>query len=107
MQGDIQDHSKNLDYINKTGSELQNKAAPGDKTNKLKCELQDMNSRWTVMSEQVDERVYKLEAAIEQLTQLEVTDYSKTKLCMWITIKYNYLKTEESYSKYHKSEVEM
>ena len=31
-----------------------------------------MNERWSLMSEQVDERVYKLEAAIEQLTQLEV-----------------------------------
>ena len=31
-----------------------------------------MNERWSQMSEEVDNRIYKLEAAIEQLTQLEV-----------------------------------
>ena len=72
LQDDIQDHSKNLEYINKTGEDLQKKSSPGDKAKKLQGELSDMNERWSQMSEEVDNRIYKLEAAIEQLTQLEV-----------------------------------
>ena len=68
---DIQDHIASVDYINRTGTGL-HKKAPEDKAEKLKEDMENMNSRWTKVSSEIDERVEKLEAAKEQLKQYQV-----------------------------------
>ena len=68
---DIQDHVASVDYINRTGTEL-HKKAPDDKAEKLKEDMENMNSRWTKVSTEIDERVEKLEDAKEQLKQYKV-----------------------------------
>ena len=68
---DIQDHIASVDYINRTGAELHKKAAE-EKAEKLKEDMESMNSRWTKVSNEIDQRVEKLEAAKEQLKQYQV-----------------------------------
>ena len=71
LQMDIQDHIASVDYINRTGAEL-HKKAPEEKAEKLKEDMESMNSRWTKVSNEIDQRVEKLEAAKEQLKQYQV-----------------------------------
>ena len=69
----MQDHLSNLDYINSTGRELLAKADKAEKAEKLKTDLSELNRRWTGISSAVDQRIEKLEAATEQLTQFQVS----------------------------------
>ena len=71
LQMDIQDHIASVDYINRTGAEL-HKKAPEEKAEKLKEDMESMNSRWTKVSNEIDQRVEKLEATKEQLKQYQV-----------------------------------
>ena len=68
---DIQDHIASVDYINRTGVEL-HKKAPEEKAEKLKEDMESMNSRWTKVSNEIDQRVEKLDGAKEQLKQYQV-----------------------------------
>ncbi|KAK2181696.1 hypothetical protein NP493_384g04000 [Ridgeia piscesae] len=71
LQGDIQDHMSNLEYLNNTGNSLVQKAPTEEKVAKLEADLKTLNSRWNDISTAVDERVDKLETAIEQLRQYQ------------------------------------
>ena len=70
LQMDIQDHIASVDYINRTGAEL-HKKAPEEKAEKLKEDMESMNSRWTKVSNEIDQRVEKLEAAKKYFSCLE------------------------------------
>ncbi len=71
LQVDIQDHVTSVDYINRTGADL-HKKAPEEKAKKLMEDLEDMNSRWTKVSSEIDDRVEKFEGAKEKLKQHQV-----------------------------------
>ena len=62
----------NLEYLNNTGNSLVQKAPTEEKVAKLEANLKMLNSRWNDISTAVDERVDKLETAIEQLRQYQV-----------------------------------
>ncbi len=71
LQMDIQDHATSVDYINRTGTELHQKA-PEEKAKKLKEDMDSMNKRWEKVSEEIDDRVEKLKATLEQIKQHQV-----------------------------------
>jgi len=71
LQEDIQDHVGNLQYINRTGENLQEKASTPVKAQQLHENLKQLNLRWDEISSAIDQRVFKLEAAIEQLKQFK------------------------------------
>jgi len=74
LQADLQEHKGSLEYINKTGKDLITKAGTQDKAAKLDKDLKSLNSRWSHFSMVIEERLDKLEKAIGQLKQYQVSD---------------------------------
>ena len=72
LQGDLADQSSNLEYINKTGEELNQKAENKQRAEKLKEDLKALNLRWSDISVAINQLVEKLDNTIEQLNQYQV-----------------------------------
>lgn len=73
LQEDLQEHQGSLDYINKTGKELVVKSGPHDKAQAMERNLEGLNSRWSHVSHEINSRLTKLERAIGQIKQYQVS----------------------------------
>lgn len=73
LQEDLQEHQGSLDYINKTGKELVVKSGPHDKAQAMERNLEGLNSRWSHVSREINSRLTKLERAIGQIKQYQVS----------------------------------
>lgn len=73
LQEDLQEHQGSLDYINKTGKELVVKSGPHDKAQAMERNLEGLNSRWSHVSREINSRLAKLERAIGQIKQYQVS----------------------------------
>jgi hypothetical protein len=73
LQEDLQEHQGSLEYINKTGKELIVKSGPHNKAQAMEKNLQNLNSRWTNVSREINSRLSKLERAIGQINQYQVS----------------------------------
>ena len=73
LQQDLQEHQGSLEYINKTGRELIVKSGPHDKAQTMEKNLDSLNSRWNQVSRQINSRLSKLQRAIGQIKQYQVS----------------------------------
>lgn len=73
LQEDLQEHQGSLEYINKTGKELVVKSGPHDKAQAMERNLEGLNSRWSQVSREINSRLGKLERAIGQIKQYQVS----------------------------------
>lgn len=71
LQKDVDEHKSSLEYINKTGQDLL-AVASEEKTEKLRADLQELNSRWIKVTASITERIGKLEKVISHLKQFQV-----------------------------------
>lgn len=92
LQEDLQEHQGSLDYINKTGKELVVKSGPHDKAQAMERNLEGLNSRWSHVSCEINSRLAKLERAIGQIKQYQVSSTFITFILRSIFNKKNFLK---------------
>ena len=77
LQSDVNDHEVNLEYVNERGRDLVLKG--GDRVDKLKADLTQLNARFEAVARSIEERLTLLESSIEQLTQMNVSGAQ----CVW------------------------
>lgn len=92
LQEDLQEHQGSLDYINKTGKELVVKSGPHDKAQAMERNLEGLNSRWSHVSCEINSRLAKLERAIGQIKQYQVSFTFITFILRSIFDKKNFMK---------------
>lgn len=92
LQEDLQEHQGSLDYINKTGKELVVKSGPHDKAQAMERNLEGLNSRWSHVSHEINSRLAKLERAIGQIKQYQVSSTFITFILRSIFNKKNFMK---------------
>lgn len=92
LQEDLQEHQGSLDYINKTGKELVVKSGPHDKAQAMERNLEGLNSRWSHVSREINSRLAKLERAIGQIKQYQVSSTFITFILRSIFNKKNFMK---------------
>lgn len=92
LQEDLQEHQGSLDYINKTGKELVVKSGPHDKAQAMERNLEGLNSRWSHVSHEINSRLTKLERAIGQIKQYQVSFTFITFILRSIFNKKNFMK---------------
>lgn len=92
LQEDLQEHQGSLDYINKTGKELVVKSGPHDKAQAMERNLEGLNSRWSHVSHEINSRLTKLERAIGQIKQYQVSFTFITFILRSIFNKMNFMK---------------
>lgn len=95
LQEDLQEHQGSLDYINKTGKELVVKSGPHDKAQAMERNLEGLNSRWSHVSCEINSRLAKLERAIGQIKQYQVSSTFITFILRSIFNKKNFMKKTE------------
>lgn len=61
----LQDHSNDFDYVNKVGQDLIAKTSDEALSQRIREELQDLNTKWSDLPIILDERLQKLYADIE------------------------------------------
>lgn len=92
LQEDLQEHQGSLDYINKTGKELVVKSGPHDKAQAMERNLEGLNSRWSHVSREINSRLTKLERAIGQIKQYQVSSTFISFILRSIFNKKNFMK---------------
>ncbi|KAK7483287.1 hypothetical protein BaRGS_00025454, partial [Batillaria attramentaria] len=70
LMRDIEDHTANQEYINKTGRELIARSLP-DKAGSLEKDLASLNSRWLAVTTTIEQRQARLEKAISQMKEYQ------------------------------------
>ncbi|XP_064628408.1 dystrophin-like isoform X4 [Lineus longissimus] len=71
LQKDIHDHLPTVEYINRTGRELIERSATREKIETLQHDLHTANSRWSQITAAIDDRLSRLQRAINGLRQLQ------------------------------------
>ena len=72
LKRDMDDHSANKEYINRTGHELIARY-PTDMAGVLEADLSSLNTRWQAVSTAIEQRQARLEKAISQMKEYQVT----------------------------------
>ncbi|XP_023248432.1 dystrophin, isoforms A/C/F/G/H [Copidosoma floridanum] len=67
LQNSLKSHQSNFDYVNKVGQELISKTNGDVQGDKVKEELQDLNTKWSDIPIILEERLQKLSKDIESL----------------------------------------
>ncbi|XP_059157467.1 dystrophin-like isoform X5 [Physella acuta] len=70
LNKEIEDHSQNLEYINKTGRDLILKSF-SERAEALQADLNDLNSEWTTVSSTIDQRLAELEKYVAMLKEFQ------------------------------------
>ncbi|KAL8560189.1 hypothetical protein ACOMHN_021683 [Nucella lapillus] len=68
LRRDLEDHSANQDYINRTGRELIARS-PAERAATLEVDLSSLNTRWRTVWTTVEQRQVRLEKAISQMKE--------------------------------------